>query len=159
MQFKIHDRKGLQTTSSNCELMTNASLKSNDPSDTKDTVVMDQNDQSIFSPPPGSQVSDEFGGLKKSEAIDLFFKKLNSMFKSIKGYYQYDIDVVCRIDELGNQLCDLMKADPNYMKDNESLGLQMQKQLTYKKQLIEQKDGEITDLKEKLQNFRVKLSE
>ena len=68
--------------------MTSASLKSsNGPSDTQDTVGMDQNDQSIFSPPPGSQVSDEFGGLKKNEAIDLFFKKLNLMLKSMKGFY------------------------------------------------------------------------
>ena len=63
--------------------MTSSSLKSsNGPSEhTQDTVGMDQNDQSIFSPPPGSQVSDEFGGLKKNEAIDLFFKKLSSMLK------------------------------------------------------------------------------
>lgn len=57
--------------------MTSASLKSNENSDTKDTMVTEQIEQSIFSPQPGSQVSDEFGGLKKSEAIDLFFKKLN----------------------------------------------------------------------------------
>lgn len=90
---------------------------------------MDQNDQSIFSPPPGSQVSytDEFGGLKKSEAIDLFFKKLNLMLKSMKAHFQYDIDIVCRIDELGNQFCDLLKFDPNNMKDvsSDSLGLHL----------------------------------
>ena len=50
---------------------------------------MDQNEKSIFSPPTGgsSQVSDEFGGLKKSEAIDLFFKKLNGMLRSMKTYF------------------------------------------------------------------------
>lgn len=101
------------------------SLKSNDPSDTKDTMVMDQNEQSIFSPPPGSQVSDEFGGLKKCDAIDLFLKKLSSMLKSIKSFYSYDIDVICRIDDIGSQLCDLLKADPNIMKDHESLGFQL----------------------------------
>ena len=69
----------MATNGSNCELATNASLKSNDPSDTKDTSVMDQNNHSIISPQTGSQVSDEFGGLKKADAIDLFFKKLNSM--------------------------------------------------------------------------------
>ena len=61
---------------------------------------MDQNNHSIISPQTGSQVSDEFGGLKKADAIDLFFKKLNSMLQSMKGHFQYDIDTVCKIDEL-----------------------------------------------------------
>lgn len=126
MQTTGNESKGLQTTGSNCELMTSASLKSNGPSDTQDTMVMDQNDQSIFSPPPGSQVSDEFGGLKKSEAIDLFFKKLNSMLKSMKGFFPYDIDVISRIDELANQFCDLLKYDPNEMKDFSPDGLSLQ---------------------------------
>lgn len=47
------------------------------------------------------------------------------MLKSMKGFFQHDIDVICRIDELGNQLCDLLKADPNLMKDSESLGYQL----------------------------------
>ena len=46
--------------------------------------VMAENDQSIFSP---RTLSDEFGGLKKAEAIDLFFKKLNHMLKSLKVHY------------------------------------------------------------------------
>lgn len=63
-------------------------------------MVLDQNEQSIFSPPQDSTVSDEFGGLKKVEATDLFFKKLNLMLKSMKGFFSDDIDVICRIDEL-----------------------------------------------------------
>lgn len=120
--IKISGRhRKLQTTSSNCELMTRASLKSsNGPSDIQDSRVLDQNDKSaIFSPPTGgsSQVSDEFGGLKKGEAIDLFFKKLNGMLKSMKIYFQYDIDTVSRIDALANQYCDLFKHDPKNMKE------------------------------------------
>lgn len=43
----------------------------------------------------------------------------------MKGYFQYDIDTVCRIDELGSQFCDLFKFDPNNFKDmyaSETLG-------------------------------------
>ena len=47
------------------------------------------------------------------------------MLKSIKSFYSYDIDVICRIDDIGSQLCDLLKADPNIMKDHESLGFQL----------------------------------
>ena len=61
-------------------------------------MVLDQNEQSIFSPPQDSSVSDEFGGLKKTEAIALSFKKLNIMLKSMKGFFSYDINVICRID-------------------------------------------------------------
>lgn len=76
------DSKFNQLAGSNCDMMTSASLKSNDMQSyvSKDTMVTDQNDnQSIFSPPPSSHMSssDEFGGLKKGEAIDLFFKRLN----------------------------------------------------------------------------------
>jgi len=86
-------------------------------------MVMDQNNQSIISPQTGSQISDQFGGLKKSEAIDLFFKKLNSMLQSMKCHFQYDIDTVCRIDELASQFCDLFKFDPTNFKDtSETLG-------------------------------------
>ena len=98
-------------------------MKSNEHSDTKDTNQPDRIHHSIISPQTGSQVSDEFGGLKKTEAIDLFFKKLNSMLQSMKGHYQYDIDTVCKIDDLACQFCDLFKFDPNNFKDNsETLG-------------------------------------
>lgn len=39
------------------------------------------------------------------------------MLQSMKGYFYYDIDTVCRIDELGNQFCDLLKLDPNQPRD------------------------------------------
>ena len=50
-------------------------------SETQDTLVMDQHDQYSFQTSPrgklSPRVTDEFGGLKKNEAIELFFKRLN----------------------------------------------------------------------------------
>ena len=47
----------------------------------------------------------------------------------MKGYFYYDIDTVCRIDELGSQFCDLLKLDPKQPRDifdQGSLGSQIQ---------------------------------
>lgn len=43
-------------------------------------------------------ISDEFGGLKKNEATELFFKKLNKMLNSIKPFFMEDINCVSKID-------------------------------------------------------------
>jgi len=75
-------------------------------SETQDTVAnTDNQGEYTFSSSPACQISqmspgisNEFGGLKKNEAVELFFKRLNMMLNSIKPFFLSDINTISMLD-------------------------------------------------------------
>jgi len=123
-------------SSGNLEFLTNG-RQSNRVSEAGSDLVIEDigNDNAGFSPAPA--YSDKFGKLKKSEALEIFFKTIHRQLRQMKVYFGSELDIISQIDAneqvdelskqefaryvekrsaLRDQFCELFKFDLSHQK-------------------------------------------